>query len=242
LGLPYVADAAVTRHLASFVRRHQEEIAAFRGQETPAPNIVLFNGGVFQSRVLRQRVQDIVASWSQGSVKELSSASLDQAVAVGAAYYGMVRRGRGIRIRGGVARSYYIGVESAMPAVPGMPRPLRAVCVVPQGTEEGTEVALPAMPFGLVVGEEVEFRFLGSTARKEDGLGTVVDDWEGEMDELAPIRTTIEAKSSHKRGQTIPVLLHGKVTEVGTLELWCQARDGDDKWKLEFNVRETDDG
>jgi hypothetical protein len=141
-----------------------------------------------------------------------------------------------------VARSYYIGVESAMPAVPGMPRPLRAVCVVPQGTEEGTEVALPAMPFGLVVGEEVEFRFLGSTARKEDGLGTVVDDWEGEMDELAPIRTTIEAKSSHKRGQTIPVLLHGKVTEVGTLELWCQARDGDDKWKLEFNVRETDDG
>lgn len=244
LGLPYVADAAVTRHLSAFVSRHAEEIEKFRTKSAgplPCPNTILFNGGVFQAPLLRDRIHDVVGSWAKESVKELSAAGLNQAVAIGAAYYGMVRRGLGVRIRGGVARSYYIGVESSMPAIPGMPRPMRAVCVVPQGTEEGTELNLPAMPFGLVVGEEVEFRFLGSTLRKDDKVGTIVDDWEGEIDDLAPIQTTIEPKEGQKKGQTIPVLLHGKVTEVGTLELWCQARDTDDRWKLEFNVREPEE-
>lgn len=244
LGLPYVADAAITRHLSAFVSRHAEEIEKFRTTPAgplPCPNTILFNGGVFQAPLLRERIHEVVGSWAKESVKELSAAGLNQAVAIGAAYYGMVRRGLGVRIRGGVARSYYIGVESSMPAIPGMPRPMRAVCVVPQGTEEGTELNLPAMPFGLVVGEEVEFRFLGSTFRKDDKVGTVVDDWEGEIDDLAPIRTTIEPKEGQRKGQTIPVLLHGKVTEVGTLELWCQARDTDDRWKLEFNVREREE-
>ena len=243
LGLPYVADAAITRHLSAFVSRNSDEIRKFQTKESdtlPCPNTILFNGGVFQAPLLRERIHEVVGSWTKEEIKELSAAGLNQAVAIGAAYYGMVRRGQGVRIRGGVARSYYIGVESSMPAIPGMPRPMRAVCVVPQGTEEGTELNLPAMPFGLVVGEEVEFRFLGSSVRKEDKVGTVVDDWEGEIDDLAPIRTTIEPKAAQKKGDTIPVLLHGKVTEVGTLELWCQARDTDDRWKLEFNVREQD--
>src|SRR5690606_13545061 len=115
------------------------------------------------------------------------------AVARGAAYYGIARRGRGVRIRGGTARSFYIGVETAMPAVPGMRPPIKALCVVPQGLEEGSDVALPAREFGLAVGRPVEFRFLCSSSRRDDAVGTVLDRWDdSEIDELAPIATTLE--------------------------------------------------
>jgi hypothetical protein len=102
--------------------------------------------------------------------------------------------------------------------------------------EEGTETDLPGQEFGLVVGEPVEFRFLGSTTRRGDEVGTLVEDWEGQIDELDPIATTLEAAG--KEGKTVPVHLHSRVTEVGTLELWCLSRDGKQRWKLEFNVRE----
>ncbi len=154
----------------------------------------------------------------------------------GAAYYGLVRRGKGVRIRGGTARSYYVGVETSLPAVPGSPPPLKALCVVPFGMEEGTEADVPGQEFGLVVGEPAEFRFLGSTVRRNDTVGTLVEEWEGQIDELAPLATTLEAPG--KEGRMVPVHLHSKVTEVGTLELWCLSRDGKDRWKLEFNVRE----
>ncbi len=242
LGLPYVTDPAITKHLSAFVARHQEEIARFVPAGKPAaPTAILFNGGVFQAPMLRNRVAGVVSSWREEPARLLESAGLDRAVAVGAAHYGMVRRGRGIRIRGGVPRSYYVGIESAMPSIPGMPRPIRAVCLVPQGTEEGTEWTLPSLPLGLVVGEEVEFQFLGSTQRKDDKVGAVVDDWEGEIDQLAPIQTTIQSQGGQTIGQMIPVLLHGKVTETGTLEIWCQARDSSERWKLEFNVRQPDE-
>jgi molecular chaperone DnaK (HSP70) len=242
LGLPYVTDPAITKHLSSFVSRHQQEIARFVPEGKPAsPTAILFNGGVFQAEMLRHRVTQVVSNWRQEPAKLLESAGLDRAVAIGAAHYGMVRRGRGIRIRGGVPRSYYVGIESAMPSIPGMPRPIRAVCLVPQGTEEGTEWTLPSLPLGLVVGEEVEFQFLGSTKRKDDVMGTVVDDWEGEIDRLAPIQTTIESRGGEAMGQMVPVLLHGKVTETGTLEIWCQARESSERWKLEFNVRQPND-
>lgn len=239
LGLPYVADPAVTRHLAAFLRR-----CADMGDGAPfnaaRPTAVLFNGGVFQAEMLRRRVADVLSSWTGAPIRSLETAGLDRAVATGAAYYGLVRRGRGVRIRGGVGRSYYIGVASSMPAVPGVPPPVRAVCLVPKGTEEGSELELPSHELGLVVGEEVEFRFLGSTSRVQDAIGDVVDDWEGSIEELAPVRTTIEPKEGRSPGQTIPVRLHGKVTEVGTLELWFQARDSQDRWKLEFNVRQPE--
>jgi hypothetical protein len=169
-------------------------------------------------------------------VKVLPSEDLDLAVSRGAAYYGLVRRGRGIRIRGGAPRSYYIGVETSLPAVPGSPPPLKALCVVPFGMEEGTEADVPGQEFGLVVGEPAEFRFLGSTARRADPVGTVIDDWQGEIEELSPLTTTLEAPGDE--GHIVPVHLHSKVTEIGTLELSCMSRDGKRRWKLEFNVRE----
>jgi hypothetical protein len=204
------------------------------------PTAVLFNGGVFKADALRERLMGVLNSWAKSAkadaVRPLAGADLDLAVARGAAYYGLVRRGKGVRIRGGTARAYYIGVETAQPAVPGLPPPLKALCVAPFGMEEGTESDIPQQEFGLVVGEEAEFRFLGSTVRREDRPGTVVEDWEGQIDELAPVRTTLEGKSN--TGRVVPVHLHSKVTEVGQLELWCQSRDGKQRWKLEFNVRE----
>jgi molecular chaperone DnaK (HSP70) len=244
IGLPYAADPAITKHLAAFLGRNDEVLAekasAKKGKKKSAqPAVVLFNGGVFKANPLRERLLDVLGKWinpKQG-VRELSGADLDRAVAGGAAYYGLVRRGRGVRIRGGAARSYYIGVETSLPAVPGAPPPIKALCVVPFGMEEGSESDVPGLEFGLVVGEPAEFRFLGSTIRRADTIGTLVDEWEGQIDQLTPMKTSLEAPG--KEGRTVPVHLHVKVTEVGTLELWCIARDGKQKWKLEFNVRET---
>jgi molecular chaperone DnaK (HSP70) len=242
LGLPYASDPAITRHLAHFLHR-QSEVLAERLQgkkgrkKVTGPTAILFNGGVFKADLLRQRVADVVGSWSKGHpVRVLPNADLDLAVARGAAYYGLVRRGQGVRIRGGAARSYYIGVETSLPAVPGAAPPLKALCVVPFGMEEGTEADIPKQEFGLVVGAPAEFRFLGSTVRRSDTPGTLVEEWEGQIDELAPVTTTLEAPG--KEGQMVPVHLHSKVTEVGTLELWCQSRDGKQRWKLEYNVRD----
>ncbi len=245
LGLPYVADAGITRHLAHFLNRQSEALAA---REKPGkkkkpdaaalPTAVLFNGGVFKSDALRDRLMHVLNGWAKSAkadpVRTLAGADLDQAVAKGAAYYGLVRRGKGIRIRGGTARAYYIGVETAAPAVPGLTPPIKALCVAPFGMEEGTEADLPKQEFGLVVGEEAEFRFLGSTIRREDSAGTLVEEWEEQIDELTPMRVTLDGKGR----AVVPVHLHSKVTEIGQLEIWCHSRDGKQRWKLEFNVRE----
>jgi len=244
IGLPYAADPAVTKHLAGFLTRNEEVLTekagAKRGKKKAQPAVVLFNGGVFKANPLRERTLAVLSQWinPKAGVRELQGADLDRAVAGGAAYYGLVRRGKGIRIRGGAARAYYIGVETSLPAVPGSPPPIKALCVVPFGMEEGTESDVPGLEFGLVVGEPADFRFLGSTIRRHDTVGTLLDEYAGEIDELAPMSTTLEAPG--KQGVTVPVHLHSKVTEVGTLELWCISRDGKQKWKLEFNVREQD--
>jgi len=246
LGLPYATDPAVTKHLAAFLQRNAEVLAqrapSRRGKKKPVsqPTAVLFNGGVFKAEPLRQRLITQLNQWAEKAgappVKVLQGNDLDLAVARGAAYYGMVRRGRGVRIRGGAPRSYYVGIESSLPAVPGNAPPLKALCVVPFGMEEGTEADVPGQEFGLVVGEPAEFRFLGSTTRRNDQVGTLVEEWEGQIDELDPLATTLEAPGNE--GRMVPVHLHSKVTEVGTLELWCLSRDNKQRWKLEFNVRE----
>jgi hypothetical protein len=236
----------MTRHLAHFLGRQAGGGGDSTLRET-LPTAVLFNGGVMKAEAMRERVVTLLARWAHDAgsdtVRTLGGIDLDRAVARGAAYYGLARRGRGIRIRGGTARSYYIGVESSMPAVPGMAAPLKAVCVVPFGMEEGMEAELPDAEFGLVVGEPVEFRFLGSSVRQEDQVGTVVESWTDEIEELAPISTTLPVgdEEGGVAGSTVPVRLRSRVTEVGTLELWCVSRDGRGRWTLEFNVRETSD-
>ena len=200
---------------------------------------------MFRADVLRNRLLGVLGSWAKSAktdaTRELAGADLDLAVARGAAYYGLVKRGKGVRIRGGTARAYYIGVATNMPAVPGFSPPVKALCVAPFGMEEGTEADIPGYEVGVRIGAEAEFRFLGSTVRRDDAAGTVVEDWEGQVDELAPVKTTLEGKGGAGSGSgtaVVPVHLHSKVTAVGQLELWLMSRDGKQKWKLEFNVRE----
>jgi molecular chaperone DnaK (HSP70) len=242
MGLPYETDPAVTRHLARFLDQSQRGLSE-AGSDLGYPSAVLFNGGVMKSDLLRRRFLETLTHWHpRKDVRELSSADLDLAVARGAAYYGLARRGRGIRIRGGVARPYYIGVESAMPAVPGIPTPIKALCIVPFGMEEGTETEIREKEFGLVVGEPAVFHLLASTVRKKDQIGEIVEDWQGEIDEVTTMEAALPASETIDGVNIIPVWLQSKVTEIGTLELWCVARDDDTRrWKLEFNLREQED-
>lgn len=233
IGLSYEADPAVTRHLAQFIgnRKKEDEGNSF-------PTAVLFNGGIMKASPIRKRVLDVLSSWQEDqpdkAIRELKTEDFDLSVARGAAYYGLARRGRGIRIRGGLGRSYYIGVAASMPAVPGMPVPTKALCVAPFGTEEGTSVRLPEKEFVLVVGEPVKFDFLGSSRRFDDTAGTIVEAWEDQIEEI----TTVEATLDGEYGTFVPVTIEVRVTEIGTLEFFCVSREDDRKWKLEFNVRE----
>ena len=247
LGLPYAADPAITKHLARFlsvqVQNSPEAGSIRRGSSGLAcPTHILFNGGVMKAAGLRERLIEVLSSWLQAegftplAAKEvLHAPDLEHAVARGAAYYGNARHGRGVRIRSGASRSYYIGIESAMPAVPGMEAPLKALCVVPFGMEEGTEAKIGGREFGLVVGEPAEFRFLSSSVRKQDHVGDLLEDWGDEIQELSPLEVTL--KMNGQEGTVIPVRLETRVTELGTLELWCVARDGAQRWKLEMNIR-----
>ncbi len=229
MGLPYAHDPAITRHLAEFLGRFGR-----------MPTAVLFNGGVMKATQLQQRIVSLLRTWAGRDVKVLAGADLDLAVALGAAHFGNVRRGKGVRIRGGTARAYYIGIESAMPAIPGFAPPVKALCVAPQGLEEGSTVELPDDELGLIVGETSNFRFFAAATRKDDTAGALVDaDAEG-ITELDPVEKLVEADAERKAGDLVPVRLEAQVTELGTLELWCVARDGRGRWKLEYSVRERD--
>ncbi len=239
MGLPYAADAAVTRHLAHFLTRQRNEDTegAFLH-----PTAVLFNGGVLKADPIRTRVTEVMNSWlsaeGKAPVHVLQSDSLDVSVARGAAYFGRVKQGGGIRIRGGIARSYYVGVEQAMPAVPGFEPPMMAVCLAPFGLEEGSHTELPDEEFGLYVGEAANFKFYASSVRQSDVPGTTIEDWdEDELEELPPIETTLNVQDGMTAGQRVAVGLRAEVTEIGTLLLACVERGGDRSWNLEFNVR-----
>ena len=239
LGLPYAQDPAVTRHLAAFLRRGSGTLARRPGATFLHPTAILFNGGVFKDGSLQERVASLVDRWVRAEggapLKLLPSASLDLAVALGASYSGLARRGRGIRIRGGTARAYYVGVEAATPAVPGFAPPVRAVCLAPFGMEEGSTVDLPQLEVGAVVGETASFRFFASSARRDDAPGAVVEAVD-DLEELPPIETTLPAADG-SAGEVLPVHLRSHVTEVGTLELNLVSPAGR-AWKLEFSVRQ----
>lgn len=249
VGLPYAQDAAVTRHLAAFLGRQLGATAELEGFSDAIPDgasflhptAVLFNGGVLKSELIAERMMKVLNGWLEAERGEparlLEGANLDLAVARGAAYYGYVRRGKGVRIRGGTARAHYVAVESAMPAVPGMEPPIEALCVAPFGMEEGSEAALPEQEFGLVVGEPVRFRFFGSSVRRQDEVGTRLDFWdEDELQELEEIEVNLPAEE-RTPGAIVRVKLHARVTETGTLELEALPVDGSERWKVEFDVR-----
>ncbi|EIV8480325.1 Hsp70 family protein [Vibrio vulnificus] len=262
MGLPYAQDAGITRHIAAFLSKQ----ANANGEAVPAqdynpfvggmpgmaqqaavdfikPTAILFNGGVLKSSLLAERLEETINEWLLDAdaemAKRLTGVDLDLAVASGAAYYGAVRRGQGVRIRGGIASSYYVGIESAMPAIPGMAPPMEALCVASFGMEEGTSVDVPSQQFGLIIGQPVNFQFFGSTVRRDDLAGTHLDHWgQDELEELPEIQVTLPVSEGRREGEVVPVTLASRVTELGTLYLEAIAADNGQKWHVEFDVRD----
>ena len=236
LGLPYASDPAITRHIARFLKRHS-------GAGGMVPTAILFNGGVFKAAKFQEHLVEIINGWLRQMggrpLKILDNANLDLSVAQGAAYYGQVKHGQGIRIRGGTARSYYLGLESSMPAVPGMPAPMKALCVVPHGMEEGSETDIPEITLALTVGEMAAFPFLKADDRRQDRPGAILA-LDERLEQSAVLQLELPA-TGIAPGEAVPVKLHSKVTEVGTLEISCISCIDQQQWQLQFNVRESAD-
>ncbi|MDD3469663.1 MAG: Hsp70 family protein [Thermoguttaceae bacterium] len=271
LGLPYEQDTAVTRHLAAFLSTHSgntnidtHSVQNNMGElanTVVRPTHLLFNGGVFKAAPIRERITRLFEQWfpKDGVPQTLDAAEdLDHAVARGAVGYGWSKSCGGIRIRGGTARAYYVGIESAGLAIPGMPRPVHALCVAPIGMEEGSQCVVPSAEIGLVVEEPSRFRFFSSSVRRQDKPGTLlpyID--EDEIQETDSMEMTISANqfvhipestdSNESTGRTavqpgdeIPVRFESRITELGVLELWCHGTRQPGSWKFEFNIRSDD--
>ena len=249
-GLPYATDPVISKHLARFLTRSLENVQASetlrsligaeaRSKPFLAPTAVLFNGGVFKAAPIRRRLLDLLAAWNEGqSVRELAGYQPDLAVAKGASLYGRIRiTGKGIRIKAGASRSYYIGLETSMPAVPGFTPPLKALCVVPQGMEEGSEVLIEGRDLALVTGQPAEFRFFSSEVRSGDTPGQIIPDAERDLLEISLLEVDLAAVEDIPAGQPVPVQVNAIVTELGNLELWMKHTRSDRRWKVEFQVR-----
>jgi molecular chaperone DnaK (HSP70) len=246
-GLPFAADPVISKHLARFLCRSRANLSSSQSLSTLVegstefvmPTAVLFNGGVFKSAPIRNRVLELLTSWNQGKpVRELRGIELDLAVAKGASFYGRTRvTQKGIRIKAGAARSYYIGLESSMPAVPGFKPPIKALCVVPQGMQEGSELLIEGRDFGLLTGQPAEFRFYSSAVRSGDQPGQILPDAQRELEETSALEINLPSLPDFPAGQVVPVQINSVVTELGTLELWMKHINSDRRWKIEFQVR-----
>jgi hypothetical protein len=223
LGLPYVSDPAVTRHLAAFLSTTDTK-----------PDAILFNGGFFIPDICRNRVVDVMERWYGRRPLMFENRDLDLAVAVGAAYYSYVRStGAGLLVRGGLPRAYYIGIG-------GSSEKVRAVCLMPRGSEEGAVLEVDREELQLVANKAVAFRLYSSLARTEDKLGETVefDANDPDLHVHAPLQAVIRfGKRAEER--TIPVKLGAKLTEVGTLEIWADSRVSEHRWRLQFELRKA---
>ena len=273
MGLPYVSDPAISRHLGAFLKRHtraqQAQAAGSDLELADAPEAILFNGGVFQPASLREQLVEVLRHWYHTPQHPwqplvLTNPSLDLAVAWGAAHYAWLRHSGGRRIGGGIARSYYVAVDTAAETEdrgsriedgeskaggqPGNSSPppstlhpppssVTVVCVVPQRMEEGQEVVLEKPALELALGQPVVFPLYTSTVRADDHAGDVLRLSPEQLLQLPPLHTILRGgkRSGTRR---VPVTLAARCTEIGTLELWCAAREGTNRWRLEFNVRD----
>jgi molecular chaperone DnaK (HSP70) len=224
LGLPYVSDPAITRHLNAFLEPSGE-----------APDAILFNGGFFIPELLQQRVADVVGKWYGRRPEILENIDWDLAVARGAAYYSYVRStGSGVLVRGGLPRTYYIGLGEARDGK------FPAACLVPRGAEEGATLEIDKDELQLVANRPVSFRLYSSLIRTDDKLGDLVefaaDDAELHMH--APLHAVIRfGKKAEER--LIPVKLGARLTEIGTLETWAESKISDNRWRLQFELRKA---
>ncbi|HEU0121210.1 MAG TPA: Hsp70 family protein [Bryobacteraceae bacterium] len=227
LGLPYVSDPAVTKHLAAFLA----------GAGDVVPDAILFNGGFFIPEILRQRVADVLESWYGKRPAIFENRDLDLAVAVGAAYYANAKTtGTGVLVRGGLPRAYFIGIGEGAD-------PVKTVCLAPRGAEEGSSLELDMEGLQLVANKPVSFRLYSSLTRTEDKLGDIVEFpaeavESGELHAHAPLNALI--RFGKPQGERfVPVKLGATLTAVGTLEIYCDSKISDNRWRLQFELRKA---
>ncbi len=251
IGLPYASDAVISKHIAQFLAMSYKNISGdenllqsvkdniFDG-EFIIPNAVLFNGGVFNAKSLRNKVLSLLNSWTNNNeINELIGPDLDIAVSRGAAVYGYNKiHNKGVRVKAGVSRSYYIGLESSMPAIPGFKPPIKALCVVQQGMEEGEEGILDDKEFFIRSGTYAEFKFFSSTQRGDDQVGHLVENAAVELEPAHNLSLEIKSLSDKEEQESIPVKLHSQLTELGTLQLWMQHTKSEKRWTLSFDIRD----
>ncbi len=242
MGLPYVSDPAVSKHLASFLRQHLHDFEKENPTASTVVDAILFNGGVFQPEVLRDRVIDVMRPWFDQKEKKweplvLTSPSLDLAVAWGAAYFAWLKHSGGRRIGGGIPRSYYVAVETDTPGRGVHAHSIPVLCVVPRRMQEGEEVHMPSPILELALGEPVLFPLYTSTVRGDDKPGQVLRLPEESLMRLPPLHTILRG-GKRAGAKRVPVTLAAKCTEIGTLELFCESKEGN-RWRLEFNVRDV---
>ncbi|WP_040546598.1 Hsp70 family protein [Pedosphaera parvula] len=236
LGLPYTQEPAITRHLAAFLRQHAKAGFSALGEMVstaalPRPDAILLNGGAFNSPKIAERLLEVVSSWWPDAprIRLLPHYSLEMAVARGAAYYGLARRGLGQRIGGGAAHAFYVGLATEKEETTR-----HALCLIPRGHEEGQPVDLAAQPFTLTLGRPVQFPLFSTTADRIDRPGDLVEISE-EFRALPPIHTLL--KDAGGKTASVPVHLRAMLTELGTLELWCVSDATNGRWRLEFELR-----
>ncbi len=232
-GLPFANDAEVSRHLAAFLHQHGGDAAPGTG---PArPDAVLFNGGALKPALIRDRLRALLASWNGGVAPAvLESVDLDLAVARGAAYYRLVRRGLGVRIGGGSARAYYLGLAPSEPAA----TQVAALCLIARGMHEGEEVEVTTPEFTVLANQPVSFPLYSSSTRLGDAAGALVQAEPESLAPMPPIRTVLRF-GKKLTATALPVHVLAKLTEIGTLEVWCRSLKTDHRWRLQFALRDT---
>jgi len=221
MGLSLEKDHAVTRHMARFILKQ------CKGR---MPDYLFFNGGTLKPEAVRRRLVEAASKWGENKeVRALESSSLDLAISIGAAYYGLVRQGLGLRVGAGIARSYYVGIRTDSKEAK------KAVCLVERGVQEGIEMEI-SRDFKVMTNQPVKFTIYSSTLRTQDKEGDVVEVLPEEMAEISPLQTMLQYG---KKNEARPISIHlgSKVTEIGTLELFCKSMESPHRWRLQFQLR-----
>ena len=237
-GLPYEQEPAVTRQLGWFLEQHRQDVANLLNKERPEPDVILFNGGSLKPAVIQERIRDAVRHWfgqpDEQLPRVLQNPDLDLAVALGAAYYGLVKLGHGVRVGSGSPRAYYLGVAKKSDEH-GRAEPNQALCIVERGLEEGSDIEMQSHRFEVLANQPVSFEIYSSSYRSGDRCGDLVtvDDT---LTALPPIQTVIQYGKKGAQTQ-IPIHIAARYTELGTLALWCQSLISSHRWQLQFHLR-----
>ncbi|MEX1330355.1 MAG: Hsp70 family protein [Desulfobacterales bacterium] len=239
-GLPYEQEPAITRHLGRFLDRHRDDIFQILQRQSSAPDLILFNGGSLRPAKIQQRIRAALQHWYQDPDSDrprvLANPDPDLAVALGAAYYGLVKVGEGVRVGSGSPRAYYLGIARTGDSTPEA-QAREAICVVERGLEEGSTIGLKDHSFEVLTNQPVSFDLCSSSYRSGDRHGDVIE-IDDSFSVLPPLQTIIQYGKKGSR-KAIPVKIEADYTELGTLALWCRSRISDHRWKLQFQLRDT---